>query len=125
MFFTFESFKHFENIFHPIITENVFTFNENGNIALPIYHGCDLRSKNGTNKRVDYSRGQICLYPTNKKYWKKVQKVDRRLYYTRYMSTYGLNELALNKKGQWFDWKQKKFKNKSDWFKGRHIICPK
>ena len=100
-------------------------FNENGNIVLPIYHGCGLRNKNGINKRVDYSRGQICLYPTNKKYWKKCKKVDRRLYYTRYMSTYALNELVLNKKGQWFDWKQKKFKNKSDWFKRRHIICPK
>ena len=64
--FTTESYEHFKNIMHPNLRDNINDYRDNGFYDLPIYHGCNYKNGNGTRKRIDYKRGQICVLPTNK-----------------------------------------------------------
>ena len=116
MVFSMEGFKHFKNILHPNIVKNSNEYLENRLYHLPPYHGCGKRNRNGTNKEIDYKRGEHCFFPTEKKYWKKKKKIQRKVKFTRYMSVLGTNFYAKTKKRMWFDYEQNCFKPRSNWF---------
>ena len=62
--FPLETYKKFENIIHPNLKANIDHYGDQ--IFLPVYHGCRLNNRNGTRKKIDYKRGQQCLFGTNK-----------------------------------------------------------
>ena len=37
------------------------------------------KNRNGTNKEIDYKRGEYCFFPTEKKYWKKKKEYNKKL----------------------------------------------
>ena len=79
---------------------------------------------------IDYNRGKQCLFPTHKQYWKPFKEISRkhqreRVYFTRYMSNYGMNYLANTKGLLWYDWDKKCYKPKSDRYNGKDVgNCP-
>ena len=79
MVFSIEGFKHFKNILHPNIVENSNEYLKNRLYHLPTYHGCGKRNRNGTNKEIDYKRGEHCFFPTERKYWKKKKDYNEKL----------------------------------------------
>ena len=79
MVFSIEGFKHFKNILHPNIVENSNEYLKNRLYHLPTYHGCGKRNRNGTNKEIDYKRGEHCFFPTVRKYWKKKKDYNEKL----------------------------------------------
>ena len=61
----------------------------------------------------------IVFFPTEKKYWKKNKRIQRKIKFTRYMSGFGTNFYAKTKKRMWFDYEQNCFKPRSKWFKNK------
>ena len=128
--FSKEGFEHFKSILHPDLRANADHYFDNGMYRFPVYHGCGLRNRNGTNKLIDYKRGYQCLFPADKKYWKPYSeiskdKIRQDINYTRYMSTLGLNYYAKTKGQLWYDWDEQCYKPKSAWFKGNNPgNCP-
>ena len=123
-----DSYQHFKNIIHPNITTHINHYHKGGVIVLPVYHGCGYVNRNGTRKRIDYKRGKQCVLPTQKPYYKpfkelskKYRSRQRKIYFTRYLSNLGLNSLAKTKGNLWYDYDEKKYKPKSDWFNGRDV----
>ena len=116
MFFSVEGFNRFKNMLHPNIVKNANKYLKNGCYHLPTYHGCGKKNRNGTNKEIDYKRGEYCFFPTEKKYWKK-KRIQRKVKFTRYMSTLGTNFYAKTKK--MFDYEQNCCKPRSKWFKNK------
>ena len=124
MSFSKEGFEHFKNIFHPNIRENADHYLDNNRYRFPPFHGCGKRNKNGTNKSIDYKRGEQCLFPTEKRYWKTYakfpkNKISHNVKFTRYMSNFGINYFAKTRKRMWYDWVEKCYKNRSDWYKNK------
>ena len=114
-----ESYEHFKNIIHPNVRTNINHYRDGGTIILPVYHGCGKANRNGTRKRIDYKRGEQCVLPTQKAYWKPFKDIKKKylhekvyftryIYFTRYMSNLGLNYLAKAKGNLWYDWDEKK-----------------
>ena len=54
MRFTHKSYERFKGIFHPHLRANADHYFDNGYYNFPVFHGCGLRNRNGTNKRMDY-----------------------------------------------------------------------
>ena len=113
-------YEHFKGILHPNLKANADHYYENGFYVFPIYYGCGRRNRNCTNKGIDYKRGEQCLFPTHKHWipFKELTKKDLRqkIYYMRYMSNLGISYLAKTKQSLWYDWDEKKYKPKSDWY---------
>ena len=78
MVFSIEGFEHFKNILHPTITENARHYLKNGYYYFPTYHSCGKKNRNGTNKEIDYKRGEYCFFPTEKRYWKPYAKISKK-----------------------------------------------
>ena len=127
---TYKCYEHFKGILHPNLKANADHYYDNGFYIFPIYHGCGHRNRNGTNKRIDYKRGEQCLFPTYKQYWKPFKELTKKdlrqkVYYTRYMSNLGMNYLAKTKGSLWYGWDEQKYKPKSDWYNGKEPgKCP-
>ena len=84
------------------------------------------KNKNGTNKEIDYKRGEYCFFPTEKRYWKpyakisnKTKRLNRNVKFTRYMSVLGTNFYAKTKERMWYDYNKNCFKPRSEWFKNK------
>ena len=91
-----------------------------GNLyILPVYHGCGLRNIYGLDKRVHYKRGEQCVLPTNKPYWrrKKEQHKLKRVYNTRYQSEYNIRYLSLVKGLYYYNHRTKEYKHQDYWKK--------
>ena len=124
MGFTIEGFEHFKSIFHPNLIANKDHYLKGGMYRFPPYHGCGLKNRNGTNKLIDYKRGQQCLFPTEKRYWKPYKTINKKTYsrkvkFTRYMSNLGINAYAKTKKRMWYDWDKKCYIPREQWFKNK------
>ena len=120
MRFDIDGLKHFENIIHPNLLANKHHYLKNKVYVFPQYHGCGYKNKNGTNKKIEYKRGHQCLFPTDKRYWKKNvagRLVPRKLHYTRYMSNISMNEFAKTKGDKWYDYKTKTYKHRKEWYR--------
>ena len=84
----------------------------------PHYHNCRKRNRNGSNKKKNYRNGDICKSPTYKlnsksMYDIKWESIQHKIYFTRYMSTYGMNNFAKSKGRKWFDWDKKQYFDRS------------
>ena len=110
-YITIEDYNRFKYYIHPHINDCIDHYRHKNIIHLPAYHGCDTVNKNGTRKLIDYRRGSQCFYPTDKGYWRKTKSKYRinYVYFTRYMSQYGLQSLAKNKGKSLYNYKLKKF----------------
>ena len=122
MVFSIEGFEHFKNILHPNLVANKNHYLRDRLYVFPPYHGCGLRNKNGTNKEIDYKRGYQCLFPTESRYWKPYKEINKKLRkrnikYTRYMSKLGINSYAKTKQRLWYDWNQKRYRPRQEWFR--------
>ena len=127
--FSLETYRKFENIIHPNVKANIDHYRDGDRIFLPVYHGCGEKNRNGTRKKIDYKRGEQCLFGTNKHFWKPFKEITRKhlqtkIYFTRCISNLGLNDFAKCKGNYWYDWNEKKYRPKSDWFNGRQLIAP-
>ena len=91
-----EHYNSFKDYIHPHINDYIDHYRHKNIIHLPAYHGCDIVHRNGTRKLVDYRRGNQCLCPTDKGYWRKTKSKYKINYvdFTRYMSQHGLQSLA-------------------------------
>ena len=56
---------------HPHLHSFFHYYKQGDVIDLPLCHGCDKKSKNGTRKLINYDQGNKCISPTNNLYWKK------------------------------------------------------
>ena len=43
-------------------------------IIFYLCHGSGLRNRNRLNKRVNYKRGEQCVLPKNKPYWRRTKE---------------------------------------------------
>ena len=86
---------------------------------MPVYHGCSLRNRNGFNKRVDFKRGEQCVLPTNKPYWRRTKDKHKlkRVYNTRYQSEYNICYLSLVKELYYYNHRTKKCMHEDYWKK--------
>ena len=51
-----------------------------------LYYGFQFKNRNGARREIDYKRGTICLFPTNKAYcWRptNMKYLEWRPYHTR------------------------------------------
>ena len=71
-----DTYNKYKDIIHPNIARNINYYRDGKLIILPPYHGCHHANKKGTRKLIDYARGQQCVLPTNKPYWKKILKIS-------------------------------------------------
>ena len=66
-----------------------------------VNHGCGLRNRNSFNKRLGYKRGEQCVLPTNKSYWRRTRdkcKLKRTQYSLFIFSKWTLLLQSQNKK---------------------------
>ena len=86
-------------------------------IDLPLCHGCDKKSKNGTRKLINYDQDNKCISPTSNLYWKKTKINTKckkeRVYWTRYMTLTNRRHLFKNKGNFVYNYKLKKFEHMS------------
>ena len=116
--FTTETFNRYKDLIHPNIVENVDMYRKGKVITLPPYHGCHYANRNGTRKLIDYGRGEQCVLPTNKRFWKidvKDKYMIRKAYFTRCMTIFRLSHLAKSKGHSWYNHGLKKYVQKLDW----------
>ena len=120
-----EDYYRFKDYIHPHINDCIDQYRNKDIIHLPAYHGCDTVNRNGTRKLVNYRRGCQCLCPTDKGYWRKTKAKYRTnyVYFTRYMSQYGLQSLAKIKDKSLYNYRLKKFVPREEvlkYFYNRH-----
>ena len=91
-----EDYNHFKDYIQPHIYDCIDLYRYKDIIHLPAYHGCDIVNKNGTRKLINHRRRRQCFCPTDKGYWRKTKSKYRinYIYFTQYMSQYGLQSLA-------------------------------
>ena len=121
-----EDYYRFKDYIHPHINDCIDHYRHKNIIHLPAYHGCDTGNWNGTRKLMDYRRGSQCFYPTDKGYWRKTKSKYRvnYVYFTRYMSQYGLETLAKIKGKCLYKYRLKKFASREEvleYFYNRHL----
>ena len=92
-----EDYNRFKDYIHPHINDCIDHYRPKDIIHFPAYHGGNTVNKNGTRKLIDYRRGHQCFCPTDKGYWRETKSkyIINYVYFTRYMSQYGLQLLAI------------------------------
>ena len=117
--FTTETYNRFKDILHPNVRHNIEHYRSKRLIHLPPYHGCHKKyNRNGTRHLIEYSHDEQCIMPTDKRYWKKYVKDKyriRKVYFTRYMTMYGLSSLAKCKGDSYYNYKKEQYINRKDW----------
>ena len=124
-----ESFNKIKNAIHPNIRNNIEKLKQGDYYVLPNYHGCSIKNRNGTRKKINYRKGNFCKLATDWLYWKdlkdiNINKLPYKIYLTRYGgSNYGINRLiTIKNPNQWFDWDKKQFFTKRNWSFGQYLI---
>ena len=81
---------------HPHINNCIDHYRNKDLIHLPAYRGFDAVNRNGTWKLVGYRRGKQCICAIDKGYLRKTKPKYRinDIYFTWYMSQYGLQSLV-------------------------------
>ena len=124
-----ESFNKIKSAIHPNIRNNIEKFKQGDYYVLPNYHGCGIKNRNGTRKKINYRKGKLCKLATDWLYWKdlkdiNINKLPYKIYLTRYGgSNYGINRLlTIKNPNQWFHWDKKQFFHKRNWSFGQYLI---
>ena len=120
-----EDYNCFKDYIHLHINDCIDHCRHKNIMHLPTYHGCDTVNRNGTRKLIDYRRGSYCFYPTDKGYWRKTKAKYRitYVYFTRYMSQYGLQSLVKIKGKSLYSYRLEKFVPREEvlkYFHNRH-----
>ena len=120
MRFSEETYKRLKSIIHPKLRKNIKKFKIDGYDIFPHYHNCGKRNWNGTNKKINYRIGEMCKKPTEKLNWKSIydikwKNIQRKFYFTRYGSNFGMSNFAKCKGRQWFDWNKKQYFDRKRW----------
>ena len=110
-FLTVEYYEKIKDFLHPHINSFINDYRNGSIIILPPFHGCNQLNRNGTRKYIDNGRGYQCILPTHKRYWRKTKDKykERRVYWTRYMTQYGIRHLFKNKGNLVFNYKLNKY----------------
>ena len=94
-----DNYEKFKNIMHPNLRHNIKRYLHNDFMKFHFITDVIKKNRNGTTKRIDYKRGEICVLPNNRHLWKpyeniKFKHLPSKIYLARYMSNIGLNSLA-------------------------------
>ena len=107
-FLTVEYYEHIKDFLHPHIND-IFIIIER--TVLSNYHHIIVVNRNGTRKYIDYGRGYQFISPTQKRYWWETKdKYNLNgVYWTRYMTQYGIRHLFINNGNLVFNHKLRKY----------------
>ena len=77
--------KYLEQI-HPNLLSDIESYNVGAYDIFPAYHGFRYRNSNGTRKKIEYNRGDICVVPVPTACCRKTKKkyLIPKVYHTRY-----------------------------------------
>ena len=124
-----ESYNRIKSAIHPNIRNQIDKFKQGEYYVFPNYHGCNKKNQNGTRKKINYRKGNFCIFGTDWLYWKDIKdininKLPYKIYLTRYGgANYGINRLiTIKNPDQWFDWDKKQFFHKRNWSIGQYLI---
>ena len=106
-----EYYEKIKDFLHPHVNSYINQYRNNNFFELPPYHSCNCLNRSRTRKYIDYGRGYQCILPTHKCYWRKTKGKykERGVYWTRYMTRYGIRHLFKNKGNLVFNYKQNKY----------------
>ena len=109
-FLTVECYEQIKDFLHPHINRFINDY-RNGNIKLPPFLGCNQLNRNRARKYIECGRGYQCTLPTHKCCWRKTRDKykERKVYWTRYMTQYGIRHLFKNKGNLVFNYKLNKY----------------
>ena len=114
-----KTYERLKSVFHLKLRKNIDKFKEGNYFIFPLYHGCGKRNRNGTNKKINYSVGEICISPTYgllpKTNNTKLKYLPQKIYFTRYGGQFGMNNFAKTKGKKWFDWDKGQFFEREHW----------
>ena len=63
---------------HPNIVSHIDSYKEGSYYIFPSYHGCHYTDRNGTRKKIQYTRVEQCLTPIHTFSWRPVKKILRK-----------------------------------------------
>ena len=96
-----DTYERLKSLFHPKLRRNIDKFKQENYIIFPLYHGCGKKNRNGTNKKINYSVGEVCISPTNtllpKMNKTKLKYLPQKIYFTRYGAQFGMNNFVKSK----------------------------
>lgn len=116
---TVDYFNQVKDYIHPNLHEIVKDHTNRNLISFPPFHGCALRNRNGTRKLIDYSRGNRCITPSWRIFWKKDVKMKyfhniKRYPATRYLTNSKYRNLFKNKGDYVYNYKLKVYKHMNE-----------
>ena len=122
-----ETYERFKNVFHPKLRKNIKKFKHGAYFRFPLYHGCGKKNRNGTNKKINYSVGEMCISPTYTLLPKtnkvKFKYLPQKIYFTRYGGQFGMKNFVKSKGKKWFDWDRGQFFEREVWIElGRKAL---
>ena len=116
-----ETYERLKSVFHPKLRRNIRKFKQENYFIFPLYHGCGKKNRNGTNKKINYSVGEMCISPTYSLLPKvnniKLKYLPQKIYFTRYGGQFGMQNLVKTKGKKWFDWDKGQFFEREQWIK--------
>ena len=114
-----ETYERLKSAFHPKLRRNIRKFKQENYFIFPLYHGCGKKNRNGTNKKINYSVGEMCISPTYSLLPKvnniKLKYLPQKIYFTRYGGQFGMKNFAKTKGKKWFDWDKGQFFERELW----------
>ena len=114
-----ETYERLKSVFHSKLRRNIRKFKQENYFIFPLYHGCGKKNRNGTNKKINYSVGEMCISPTYSLLPKvnniKLKYLPQRIYFTRYGGQFGMKNFAKTKGKKWFDWDKGQFFERELW----------
>ena len=114
-----ETYERLKSVFHPKLRRNIRKFKQENYFIFPLYHGCGKKNRNGTNKKINYSVGEMCISPMYSLLPKvnniKLKYLPQKIYFTRYGGQFGMKNFAKTKGKKWFDWDKGQFFERELW----------
>ena len=78
--------KLFKNFFHPNLLSDFESYKVGTYYLFPTYHGCWYKNRNGTRKKMQFFRGEVCINAVHTACWRRTKKkyLNPKVYNTRY-----------------------------------------
>ena len=114
-----ETYERLKSVFHPKLRRNIRKFKQENYFIFPLYHRCGKKNRNGTNKKINYSVGEMCISPTYSLLPKvnniKLKYLPQKIYFTRYGGQFGMQNFVKTKGKKWFNWDKGQFFENEQW----------
>ena len=106
-----EYYEQINGFLHPHVNSFIDHYRNGNPVDLPEYHGFNRVNRNGTRKYTDYTRGYQCFCPTQKRYCRETKNKykEKGVYWTRYMTVWGIRHILKNKGNLVFNHKLKEY----------------